>query len=69
MQFRQKLRSLIGVAMHAQNMAEQTKALASRFMARDEKEGSDVCRMVENLSCVCDELLEVIYDELKKEGL
>lgn len=66
-QFRQKLRTLIGCVTHTQNIADQATALAGNIMTVKEQADSDALRVIENLSCVCEELLEVIYRELKKE--
>ena len=49
---KQKLRTLIGNVTH--------------ILTEDERNDSDTCRVVENLSCVCEEALQVLCEELKK---
>lgn len=66
-QFKQKLRILIGCVTHTQNIADQAMTLGRSLMTVAEQDDSDALRVIENLSCVCEELLEVIYGELKKE--
>ncbi len=66
-QFKQKLRTLIGCVTHTQNIADQAMTLGRSLMTVAEQDDSDALRVIENLSCVCEELLEVIYGELKKE--
>lgn len=66
-QFKQKLRTLIGCVTHTQNIADQAMELARSLLTVAEQNDSDALRVIENLSCVCEELLEVIYGELKKE--
>lgn len=65
-QFKQKLRTLIGCVTHTQNIADQTMALGRSLMAVAEQNDSDTLRVIENLSCVCEEALEVLYGELKR---
>ena len=66
-QFKQKLRTLIGCVTHTKNIADQAMTLGRSLMTVAEQDDSDALRVIENLSCVCEELLEVIYGELKKE--
>ena len=63
--YRQKLRSLVGTVLHTQNMADQAMALARLTMTAQEMENSDTLHVIENLSCVCEEALEVLYNEIK----
>lgn len=65
-QFKQKLRTLIGCVTHTQNIADQAMALGRSLMAVAEQNDSDTLRVIENLSCVCEEALEVLYEELKR---
>lgn len=65
-QFRQKLRALIGSVTHTQNIADQAMALAKDLMTEAEQEDSDALRVVENVSCVCEEALQVLCEELQK---
>lgn len=65
-QFKQKLRTLIGCVTHTQNIADQAMALARVLMTVAEQNDSDTLRVIENLSCVCEEALEVLYEELKR---
>ena len=64
-QFRQKLSMLLSVTAHAKNIADQVMDLADEFMLEDEKASSDVLRVVENLSCVCEETLGMLVEEMK----
>ena len=63
---RQKLRALIGNVTHMQNVADQTLDLIKSTLTEEERNDSDTCRVVENLSCVCEEALQVLCEELKK---
>ncbi len=65
-QFRQKLRALIGSVTHTQNIADQAMALAKDLMTEAEQEDSDALRVMENVSCVCEEALQALCEELKK---
>lgn len=66
---KQKLRTLIGNVTHMQNVADQTLELIKSILTEDERNDSDTCRVVENLSCVCEEALQVLCEELKKGTL
>ena len=57
---KQKLRTLIGNVTHMQNVADQTLELIKSILTEDERNDSDTCRVVENLSCVCEEALQVL---------
>ena len=63
---KQKLRALIGNVTHMQNVADQTLELIKSALKEEERNDSDACRVVENLSCVCEEALQVLCEELKK---
>lgn len=63
---KQKLRMLIGNVTHMQNIADQTLDLLKISMTEDEQNESDTCRIIENLSCVCEEALQVLCEELKR---
>ena len=65
-QFKQKLRTLIGSVTHTQNIADQALALAKNLMTEAEQEDSDACRVIENVSCSCEEALQVLCEELKR---
>ena len=65
-QFKNKLRTMIGCVTHMQVVADQAMEMAGRFMTAEEADGSDVLRVIENLSCVCEEALQVFYEELQK---
>ena len=58
-QWRHKLMTLVGCVTHAQVVADQAIGLANRFMKYDEMDDSDAVRTVENLSCMCEEALQV----------
>lgn len=61
-----KLMTLVGCVTHTQVVADQAIGLANRFMKYDEMDDSDAVRTVENLSCVCEEAMQVICKELAK---
>lgn len=63
---KQKLRALIGNVTHMQNVADQTLELIKGALTEEERNDSDACRVVENLSCVCEEALQVLCEEVKK---
>lgn len=63
---KQKLRTLIGNVTHMQNVADQTLELIKSTLTEDERNDSDTCRVIENLSCVCEEALQVLCEELKR---
>ena len=65
-QYKQKLRTLIGSVTHTQNIADQALALAKNLMTEAEQEDSDACRVIENVSCVCEEALQVLFDKLQR---
>lgn len=53
--FKQKLRTMIGSTAHTQNIADQAMDLAGQFMTEDAISNSDAYRVLENVSCVCEE--------------
>lgn len=65
-QYKQKLRALIGSVTHTQNIADQALALAKGLMTETEQADSDACRVIENVSCVCEEALQVLCEELQR---
>lgn len=65
-QWRQKLTSLVGCVTHTQVVADQAIGIANRFMKYHEMDDSDAVRVVENLSCMCEEAMQVICAELAK---
>lgn len=65
-QFKNKLRTMIGCVTHMQVVADQAMEMAGRFMTAEEADNSDALRVIENLSCVCEEALQVFYEELQK---
>ena len=65
--FKQKLRTMIGSTAHTQNIADQeAMELAGQFMTEDEISNSDAYRVIENVSCVCEEAMQVLVEELQK---
>ena len=65
-QFKQKLRTLIGCVTHTQNITDQAMAMGRSLMTEAEQVDSDTLRVNENLSCVCEEALQMLYEELQK---
>lgn len=64
-QFKQKLRTMISSAAHTQNIADQAMDLAGQF-TENAISNSDAYRVLENVSCVCEEAMQVLIEELKK---
>lgn len=64
--FKQKLRTMTGSTAHTQNIADQAMELAGQFMTEDEISNSDTYRVIENVSCVCEEAMQVLVEELQK---
>lgn len=65
-QWRQKLMTLVGCVTRTQAVADQAIGIANKFMKYHEMDESDAVRTVENLSCVCEEAMQVICAELAK---
>ena len=65
-QFRNKLRTMVGCVTHMQVVADQAMEMAGRFMTAEEEGRSDAYRVIENLSCACEEALQVLYEELQR---
>lgn len=65
-QWRKKLMTLVGCVTRTQAVADQAIGMANKFMRYDEMDDSDAVRTVENLSCVCEEAMQVICKELAK---
>lgn len=65
--FRHKLRTMIGSVAHTQNVADQAMELAGQFMTEDAQGNSDTYRILENVSCVCEEALLVLSEAICKE--
>ena len=68
-QYRLKVASLLGSVTHTQVLADQALEQAGFFMDDQELEESDVIRTLENISCVCEETLEVLFNEYRNKGL
>lgn len=63
----QKLRMMISSAAHIQNIADQAMELSEQFMTEDAQNNSDAYRVLENVSCVCEEAMQVLLEEVQKE--
>ncbi len=68
-QYRLKVASLLGSVTHTQVLADQALEQADFFMDDHEMEESDIIRTLENFSCVCEETLEVLFNEYRNKGL
>lgn len=68
-QYRLKVASLLGSVTHTQVLADQALEQAGLFMDDRDLEESDVGRALENFSCVCEETLEVLFNEYRNKGL
>ena len=64
--WRHKLMTLMGCVTHTQVVADQAIGIANKSMKYDEMDDSDAVRVVENLSCMCEEAMQVICAELAK---
>ena len=64
--WRHKLMTLMGCVTHTQVVADQAIGIANKSMKYDEMDDSDAVRVVENLSCACEEAMQVICAELAK---
>lgn len=67
-QWRHKLMTLVGCVTHTQVVADQAIELAGKFMRYDEMDENDAVRVIENLSCACEEALEVLFNEIKTDN-
>ncbi len=65
-QFMQKLRMMISSAAHIQNIADQAMELSEQFMTEGELINSDAYRVLENLTCVCEDALRVLCNAISK---
>lgn len=65
---RRKLHKLRGCVRYTQRVADEALMIAGRFMTAEEAGGSDTYRVVEGLSCACEEVLEVLRDEPEPHG-
>lgn len=65
-QFMQKLRMMISSAAHIQNIADQAMEQSEQFMTEDAQNNSDAYRVLENVSCVCEEAMQVLLEEVQK---
>lgn len=65
-QFMQKLRMMISSAAHIQKIADQAMELSEQFMTEDAQNNSDAYRVLENVSCVCEEAMQVLLEEVQK---
>lgn len=68
-QYRLKIASLLGSVTHTQVLADTALEQAGLFMDDQELEESDVIRALENFSCVCEEVLEVLFNEYRNKEL
>ena len=65
-QYKQKMLAMTGSLSHTLNIADQTMDLAEQFMTEEELSNSDAYRVIENVSCVCEEAMQVLVEELQK---
>ena len=63
---RRKLHRLTGCVRHTQCVSDEALKIAGCFMTAEEADYSDVCGAVERLSCACEEVLEVLCEELNR---
>lgn len=65
-QYKQKMLAMTGSVSHTLNIADQAMDLAEQFMTEGELINSDAYRVIENVSCVCEEAMQVLVEELQK---
>lgn len=65
-QYKQKMLAMTGSVSHTLNIADQAMDLAGQFMTEDAISNSDAYRVIENVSCACEEAMQVLIEELKK---
>lgn len=66
-QLRQKFRYLAASVLRLQMATDQAMEQAQSTMSAEEIETCDAYRVMENLSCVCEETLEVLNEEIKRK--
>ena len=64
--FKNKFRTLVGVVLRAQTVADEARDIANGFMDEKEVSDSDICRVMENLSVACEEVLELYYNQINR---
>lgn len=64
--FKDKLETLVGVVLRAQKVADEARDIANGFMDEKEVSDSDICRVIENLSVACEEVLELCYNQINR---
>ena len=65
-QYKQKMLAMTGSVSHTLNIADQAMDLAEQFMTEGELINSDAYRVLENLTCVCEDPLRVLCNAISK---
>ena len=65
-QYKQKMLAMTGSVSHTLNIADQAMDLAEQFMTEGELINSDAYRVLENLTCVCEDALRVLCNAISK---
>ena len=65
-QYKQKMLAMTGSVSHTLNIADQAMDLAEQFMTEGELSNSDAYRVLENLTCVCEDALRVLCNAISK---
>ena len=58
--------AMTGSVSHTLNIADQAMDLAEQFMTEGELINSDAYRVLENLTCVCEDALRVLCNAISK---
>lgn len=65
-QYKQKMLAMTGSVSHTLNIADQAMDLAEQFMTEGELSNLDAYRVLENLTCVCEDALRVLCNAISK---
>lgn len=65
-QYKQKMLAMTGSVSHTLNIADQAMDLAEQFMTEEELSNSDAYRVLENVTCACEDALRVLCSAIGK---
>lgn len=67
-QYKQKMLAMTGSVSHTLNIADQAMDLAEQFMTEEALSNSDAYRVLENVTCVCEDALRVLCNAIGKHS-
>ena len=67
-QYKQKMLAMTGSVSHTLNIADQAMDLAEQFMTEKALSNSDAYRVLENVTCVCEDALRVLCNAIGKHS-